>query len=182
MSAHVRLVLIFCVGLGAAFALGARATRNVRFPYVSNDLNAPCGKTVFEWNVMAARLDAEPIPLYKIFNLVRMEGDPRPNGLVVHAYVRSKDPSTTPATNTPEWDTLMVRGDLPNGVASIMVRRFGLGSYERAFKQDVFLLIHLDDLPIAIMGNGRRVMIPPEATSAEVSAALAQIMSHAPPP
>jgi len=178
MSAHIRLVLIFCVGLGAAFALGARATRNVRFPYVSNDLNAPCGKTVFEWNILAARLDAEPIPLVgrEDFELVRLIGDPQPQGLIIRAYVRAKDPSKVPVPNTPAWNNMVnvLRSQTPGTTIS----RFQLGPNPR----NCFLLTHLDDCLLEIQGNGKSIIIPPEATSAEQSAALAKIMSQEPAP
>jgi len=189
MSAHIRLVLIFCVGLGAAFALGAAAQKLNTFPYVSDALNAPCGKTVFEWNVLAARLDAEPVPIIKNFDLVRMEGEPKPQGLIVRAYLRPKNPSAIPVPKTAEWNT--VYSEIGSKTYHIMRNRLGLPStaQRRAFMESdahllkkCFLLVHLGDRLIEVRNSERSIPVAPDATREQQLAALANIMSHTPPP
>ena len=181
-------LLLVCGGL-VGIALGVNARDLNTYAYLPDELNAPCGKTVFEWNVLAARLDATPIPVYKNFDLVRLEGEPKPQGLIVRAYIRSKTPSAIPAPNTMAWNNLV------SGVGSetyrVMRQRLSVPStaQRRAFMESdarllekCYLLVHLGDRLIEVRNSGRCVAVAPDATREEQLAALAKIMSQEPAP
>ena len=161
-----RLPLLVLVALGGV-ALGAgAATKLNTYSYVPDALNAPCGKTMLEWNLMAGRIEAEPVSVSRDYELVRLVAEPKPEGIIVRAYVRLRD-AKTPATDTAaQW------------VDRLMRQRFGLGM----MKQRLYLLTHVDDRLVDIRGNDKAHPLAPNATREEQLAALATIMSHATPP
>ena len=83
-----RKALVLTLACCAAFAAGALTTKPAKkFPYVSDELNKPCGKTVFEWRCMANRIQQEPKPirLCREFDVLHFIGTPLSQSLVVKA-------------------------------------------------------------------------------------------------
>ena len=157
------------------FALGAATVAKLNtYSYVPDAMNEPCGKTVFEWQLLEGRIDTTPVPLNQNFDLVRMEGEAKPQGLIVRAYLRPKNPSALPTPNTLAWNNLV--GSLGSGTKRIAAKRFAVGAV-----QQCFLLTHIADRLVEVRGNGRSRPVAPDATREEQLAALAYIMSHAEP-
>ena len=176
--------------LVVAFALGAATVAKLNtYSYVPDAMNEPCGKTVFEWQLLEGRIDTTPVPLNANFDLVRMEGEAKPQGLIVRAYLRPSHPSAIPTSNTLAWNNMVCA--LGSQTHRIMVKRLGVPPEARrraAMESDArllakcFLLIHLNDRLIEVRNNEQSISVAPNATREEQLAALAKIMSHAPPP
>lgn len=162
MKRFLPFVLVAFCGV----ALGAAAQKLQTYSYVPAELNAPCGKTLLEWNLIAGRIEAEPIPVTKDYELVRLLAEPKPEGIIVRAYVeRAAKPTGTSQFSAHAVD-LLAR------------KRLGLG----VMKQRVYVLTHLDNQLVGIRGNGYYHSLAPDATREEQLEALAKIMSHASPP
>ena len=159
-----------------AFALGAGAAKLAWYPYVPAELNAPCGKTVFEWNIMANRVDTTPIPLDANFEIVGLAVEPKAEALIVRVHLRPRNPSCL-AVPPRGWMAFLA-GPLATS-RGLVRKRFQVEPTRDRF----FLLLYIQDRLVAAERHGQpMVALPLTATPAEQLAALATIMSHAPSP
>ena len=155
----------------AAFALGAAvATKLQTYPYVPDALNEPCGKSVFEWQVMANRIDTTPVPLRfsPDFTIIGLEGEPKPQGLIVRAYLRPRD-SQLALPRPGAWQQYV--STLMGGVKDATLKRFGVNT------DAAYLMVYIENRLVAINHAGRQIVLKPDATRAEQLAAMAQVLA-----
>jgi len=170
-----RLLLPVLVAL-CGVALGAATVAKLNtYSYVPDAMNEPCNKTVFEWRLLEGRIDTTPVSLNDDFSIIRLETEAKPSGLIVRAYLRPKNPSAIPASN-PAWKTLA--SELAFGAGKLAYKRLKLPHQAPG----VFVLVHIEDRLIGITGGDKTISLAPDATREQQLAALAKIMSHAPPP
>ena len=78
MSTVVLVVLV----AGMAFAAGQAAPK-LKFPWASEDLNAPAKITMLEQRCLEARIRTQPEKLKSYFDIVGLDARPTPDGLKV---------------------------------------------------------------------------------------------------
>jgi hypothetical protein len=82
--------IVSVVLLAAGAGIGATTGPALKFPWASEALNAPCGKTALEWKCLEAKIDARPKPLSGKFQIVNFILLPGPTGLQVKADIGIK--------------------------------------------------------------------------------------------
>ncbi len=78
-----RLLAAAAVAL-AFFSLAAVVSQPRVYSWAADALNAPCGKSILEYNLASQKIDAAPVPLkHQPYDIVKMVGEARPDGLYV---------------------------------------------------------------------------------------------------
>lgn len=91
------------VALLVGFAVG-QAVEKLKFPYVSKELNAPCGKTEFEWRCATKNLrpGEPPAQLTAEFDMTALVAEPGPDGLTIKVNAKMK-PGIALTPKQSEW-------------------------------------------------------------------------------
>lgn len=149
MKKYVIVVGILALGIG--FVLG-QAAKSPRFPYVSKEFNAPCDKTVFEWNCATKSfgMQTQPIKMERRFDLVGLLAHPDPDGLIVWANAKPREGVIIPPARDRNWN--LVFDFATDEVIWIVQDRFGAGRGKKPFAGCQNLTIHfrVDDKPAAV--------------------------------
>lgn len=97
-----------------------------KYPYVSEALNKPCGKTEFEWRCLENSIFHKPQPvlLNREFELLHIEAQPSSEMLLVRANVTRRK-GVTEGPGHKQWGRILNIGTI--AVLRQVYRRFGEG-------------------------------------------------------
>jgi len=91
---RIGFTLIVLAVAGLSFAAGKEA--GLKFPYVGEKLNEPCGKTEFEWRCLQGSIiqNPKPIVINSAWDMLHFEAKPQPGGLLVMANLGRRKGNT----------------------------------------------------------------------------------------
>jgi hypothetical protein len=153
-----RLLMPVLIGL-CGVALGAAAAQQLNtYPYVPDELNEPCGKTLFEWNLAANRIESVPVKLDANFDLVGLVGEAKPQALLVRATLAPNARAPKGPDDTQWRRTILAAA---TQLERILPLRFGTEENQ----ENIVILGRIGDRLVFVRSaHGGAEILPPDAT------------------
>ena len=165
-----------CCGVLMVLAvLAAAYAGQTMFPWASEELRKPCGKTILEWQIATNNMrPAAPQKLTTEFDVVQMVAMPKPRGLVVRMNL-TRRPGVRFAPGDKNWH-YKVHG-LPATAANFVRRTYKMSD---AFEdmRNLYLLISIDG-ELTVLGTFRNIVaLPDNPTPQQQASALAKLLGE----
>ena len=156
--------------------LGAVAIGPHDYAYVSDQLNLPCGKSNFEWNLVANALRVDvPVKLAPEWDIVRLEPKAQGDVLLVNCEIRRR-PGIALTEKSPGWDYKI--GGAAHLLIPIIRQRFADAS---AFEDERNLVtcVSIDGHLACVSTLGSRKTLHATASQQEQASLLSEAMTLA---
>lgn len=97
-----KITLACIVALAVGVCIGQQVA-DKKFPWASDDLNKPCGKTELEWRCAISRIDPRPVAIKDRFEVLALDAEPKESGMTVKVAVGLKGGIPEPSMKREQW-------------------------------------------------------------------------------